>query len=311
MRNFKKIIKKYIPPLLLIQSRSIRSTIKRKVFKENINLSQLLFDLRTAGFKDGDMVMIHSSLSKIGNVLGGANTIINSFIEIIGEKGTILMPCYNSATEVEKKSFNNEYIDLRIQPAETGKITEIFRNFPGVLRSSHPFSSVCGQGSKAEFVLSDHASSAYICHKNSPIARLANLNGKIVGIGVPLGPGMGIGHCLEDIWDKFPFEVHSDSFIAKYIDFNGCKVERGVFRYNPKVAETRIDQPKGQWICEKLTKHFVRKKIMKIFTYGKAPLWCMDAHEVFNELKRLALKGVTMYLTEENLDMRNRDVESW
>jgi aminoglycoside 3-N-acetyltransferase len=276
-----------------------------------LTLERLTADLVNGGVKPGDHLMIHASLSQIGNVDGGAQTVIQSLINVVTPEGTIIMPCYNSAESYLKDLKVGSLLDLRASPSLTGKITETFRVWPGVLRSSHPFSSACAWGKSAEYVTSGHAADPHVCHAGSPVGRLVELKGQVLGIGIRIAEGLGVAHYLEDTWAGFPFEVHTSNFKATYIDCNGNRIEREICRFDPGVAKTRIDYPEGAWICEKFTDHFTRKGIMKWFRYGECDSWLMDAVELYDELKRLAAKGVTMYLTEDKLTDRNRDIENW
>ena len=52
----------------------------------------ILAALRSLGVENGSTVMVHTSLSKIGYVCGGAQTVIEALIEAVGEEGTIMMP---------------------------------------------------------------------------------------------------------------------------------------------------------------------------------------------------------------------------
>ncbi|UCG61287.1 MAG: AAC(3) family N-acetyltransferase [Candidatus Zixiibacteriota bacterium] len=290
------------------------SSPSRRVNRESLPPLQsrdLVEDLKKAGIGPGDVIMVHSSLSRIGNVVGGASTVIESFLEAVTHEGTVIMPCYNSADEAFRLSEKGEPLDLRVSPSAVGKITEVFRTWDSVIRSSHPFSSSCAWGKQAEFITSGHANGPYVCHADSPVGRLVELNGKVIGIGIPIAQGLGVAHYLEDTWDDFPFEVHSDITSVTYIDPAGNSVTREVARYDPKVARTRIDYPEGQWICKTLTEHMIRRGIMTVYKFGQADLWIMRARNLFEEMKRLAKKNVTMYLTEEKLTAENRDVVNW
>ena len=57
-----------------------------------ITKSDVLSALSQAGLKKGQSVMVHTSLSSIGYVCGGAQTIIEALIETVGDEGTIMMP---------------------------------------------------------------------------------------------------------------------------------------------------------------------------------------------------------------------------
>jgi aminoglycoside N3'-acetyltransferase len=309
--------KRYLPQSIIEAlrkpSRRIRAK-KRAAYRkeaEPITREELISDLKAAGIAAGDIVMVHASLSQIGNVAGGPETVIHSFIDVLTPEGTLIMPVYNSAEVMLKDFKHDKLFDLRTSPSLTGKITETFRTRPGVVRSSHPFSSSCAWGKQAHYITDGHALDPHVCHAHSPVGRMLGLNGRIVGIGIPIAQGLGVAHYLEDTWKDFPFEVHSPPFLVKYIDSSGKIVERKIIRFDPDVARTRIDYPEGAWICQKLTEHLKRKRIYKPFNYGEAQAWSMESVELLNELKRLAAKGVTMYLTPERLTDQNRDIENW
>ncbi len=54
--------------------------------------SEITDALKNVGLGSGDLVMVHTSLGKIGYVCGGAQTVIEALIEIVGQNGTIVMP---------------------------------------------------------------------------------------------------------------------------------------------------------------------------------------------------------------------------
>ena len=310
-------IKAQVPPSMLPMARKaykpLRSRIRiiKRARKAPLDLERLKSDLKMAGIGRGDMVMVHSSLSSIGNVDGGAETVIRSFLETVTSSGTVTMPCYNSAADIVKGMKTGEIIDLRTSPSGAGKITEVFRTWPGTRRSSHPFSSSCAWGAQAEYITSSHAENSRVCHAASPVGRQVELGTKIIGIGIPIAQGLGVAHFLEDTWDEFPLEVRTAPFRAKYMDAQGNTVERDICRFDSEVARTRIDHDEGKWICGRLTAHFLRKRIMKRFKYGHADSWIMEAVPLFDELKRLAQKGITMYTTEDQLDERSRNIDNW
>lgn len=295
-------------PAKMVESRAKRS---RWEGKPELALDGLVKDLYGAGIRPGDTIMVHSSLSRIGNVAGGAMTVVESLIEAVTSDGTVIMPAYHSADEAFKRSRGNSLVDLRSEKSMVGKITEVFRRRENVHRSSHPFSSSCAFGKLAQYVTSGHATCPELCHADSPVGRLVELRGTVVGIGIPLAQGLGVAHYLEDTWDGFPFEVRTGPHPVVYVDADGTRVEREVYRYDPKVAVTRIDYPDGKWIGEKLPDHFRRNGILRPFRYGEADSWIMDARALYEELKRLAGKNVTMYLTEDRLTDINRDIENW
>ncbi|MFO0722370.1 MAG: AAC(3) family N-acetyltransferase [Myxococcota bacterium] len=307
--SLKALVRRVLPRpaiQLLKQLRSRGRDLDRQR-RPPITEAALIRDLRAAGIAPGDLVMVHSSLASLGNVEGGAAAVIRALLAAIGPGGTLLMPCYGSAEEVERGAA----IDLRTTPSGTGKITEAFRTWPGVKRSSHPYSSVTALGPLAEEMLSGHAEDPHVCHPRSPVGRMVEKNAKILGLGVPLGKGLAVAHYLEDTWDGFPFEVHKPPFVARYIDAEGAAVERPIVRYDPVVSRTRIDQPVGKWIDAQLTEQLVRAQVLRRIRVGEAAGWIVQARPQCEELRRLAALGVTMYLTEAEAQARGIPPERW
>lgn len=294
----------------------IRSKLRiaKRIGMKKLSIQHLKSDLLSIGINEGDAIMVHSSLSSIGNVEGGAETIVKSLLDTVTSSGTLMMPCYSSAEDIQSGMTEGRFVDLRKLKSEMGKITEVFRTWPEVVRSSHPFSSVCAWGHAAKHMTSGHASNPYICHAESPMGRIIENNVKIVGIGVTITVGMAVSHNLEDTDEPFPIEVHAPPFQVKYIDAAGNSVSREVIRFDPVVSATRIGLPGTEWICEMLTKHFTKLGIMQHFRFGNADSWVMDAKTVFGELKRLAQKGITIYLTEDewkSMNSGDKSINSW
>ena len=113
--------------------------------------------VRNVGLKEGSTVMVHTSLSRIGYVCGGAQTVIEALIEVVGHEGTLMMPT-QSWKNLDPKDgvhgdIEEEYWDIirenwpaydkRITPTNTmGAVSEMFRSWPGTVRSDHPARSV-------------------------------------------------------------------------------------------------------------------------------------------------------------------------
>ena len=141
------------------------------------------------GLKPDDAVIIHSSLKSFGIVDGGADTIIDAFIEYLSE-GTVLFPALRT------KNFKDAYKDWNINttPSDVGFISETFRLRDGVLRSDQATHSVCAYGRDALFYTCAHGSG--ILRKGpfgetafdtlSPWQKMYEKGAKIVMLGVSL-----------------------------------------------------------------------------------------------------------------------------
>jgi aminoglycoside 3-N-acetyltransferase len=206
----------------------------------------------------------------------------------------IAMPAYGSADAAIRASNEGRPLDLRSEPSGTGKITEAFRRTPGVHRSSHPFSSVCAWGRHAAYLTSGHDLDERICHPDSPLARLLQLNGKIVGLGVSLGP-VSFYHVIEDTWSDFPFNTYAAPVEVTYLDASGRTTTRTVSYYDRQMVARRIDGDGGLAVRQRMTERLASRGLLHRFRCGNAESWWFSTSQVYEELKELARQGVTIY----------------
>lgn len=154
--------------------------------------------LKEVGIEKGQAVMVHTSLSSLGYVCGGAQSVIEALLEGVGEEGTIMMPTQSwknldPTTGVywqepeEWWSVIRENIpayDKHITPTNTmGAVAEMFRQWQGTYRSDHPARSVAAWGHYAQYLTENHDLSD-IFGDSSPIGKLYELDGYVLLIGV-------------------------------------------------------------------------------------------------------------------------------
>ncbi|MGH2757603.1 MAG: AAC(3) family N-acetyltransferase, partial [Actinomycetota bacterium] len=51
---------------------------------------ELINQLRELGARPGEVLMVHCSLSSLGYVVGGADTVVTALIELLGPSGTLM-----------------------------------------------------------------------------------------------------------------------------------------------------------------------------------------------------------------------------
>ena len=162
-----------------------------------ITKKSLVKDLKQLNL-EGEVVIVHSALSKLGWVCGGAVALIEALQEVITKAGTLVMPAH-SGDHSEPKYWGNPpvpeswYQTIREEmPAYRPKVTptrglgvtpEIFRKFPDVIRSEHPCLSFAAWGKEAEAITADHKLD-YALGDNSPLAKIYERKGKVLLIGV-------------------------------------------------------------------------------------------------------------------------------
>jgi len=132
-------------------------------------------DLRALGVGPGMTIMVHSSLSSLGRVEGGAGTLIAALIEAVQPGGTVAMPAMPGAG----------VFDPETSASHVGGVTEAFRHHPGVARSFHPTHSACALGPRAEYLLRDTLEQPTAVGSESPWGRLSRLpEGHVLLLGV-------------------------------------------------------------------------------------------------------------------------------
>lgn len=166
---------------------------RKLVLKQDI-----LAAFQAVGAEAGQTIEVHTSLSSMGYVCGGAQVVIEALLETVGENGTILMPTQSwknldptAGVHWEEPEQwwqiirdNWPAYDKAITPTNTmGAVAEMFRRWPGTVRSDHPARSVAAWGRYAEYLTRNHDLSN-IFGEGSPFGKLYDLDGYVMLIGV-------------------------------------------------------------------------------------------------------------------------------
>jgi aminoglycoside N3'-acetyltransferase len=139
--------------------------------------------LTQLGIQPGWILGVHSSLSSLGHVDGGANTVLEALFDTVGQEGTIVMPTYLVGPPVELtqqdiarginwKIKRIAFDDLE-SPSGMGIIADTFRRRPDVVRWYDPVHSISAWGKDADIY----------CQSFKP---LVEANGWILLIGVQM-----------------------------------------------------------------------------------------------------------------------------
>ena len=134
---------------------------------------ELVAGFRGLGLETGTRVVVHSSLSSLGRVDGGAETVVNALLEAVGPAGTVAVPTFTRY---------GEPYDPAESPSLTGAITEALRTRPEACRSPHPTKSIAAIGPDADVTTAHDPGNSL--GPNSPLHRLLERDGTILLLGV-------------------------------------------------------------------------------------------------------------------------------
>jgi len=180
----------------------------------------LLRDFQAIGLESGMTVLVHSSLSRIGWVCGGAHAVIETLLAAIGLTGTLVMPA-QSADLSDPASWSDPpvpktwhptiratmpaYDPLKTPTRGMGTIAEQFRTWPGTRRSPHPSMSFTAHGPNAETILFPHPLQDPFGN-TSPLARLYDLDAAILMIGTTFESCTALHLAERRAWPNAPMD---------------------------------------------------------------------------------------------------------
>ena len=85
------------------------------------------------GLDGTETILIHSSMKAIGDVEGGAETVLDTWMEYF-KGGLLLLPTHTWKTVNE----DHPVFDSKKEPSCVGILTNLFMKRAGVVRSLHP-----------------------------------------------------------------------------------------------------------------------------------------------------------------------------
>ena len=173
--------------------------------------AQLLADLRGLDLAGREMVIVHSSLSSLGWVPGGEQTVLEVLRTVVGAEATLVMPtqtwqlcdpAYLNDPRFPEPTWDDireslPVYDPAVTPTRTmGAVAELFRTLPGTVRSTHPHRSFAAQGPLAGRVVAEHRLEDPMGH-SGPLGVLYDCDASVLMLGTTFGHCTAL-HLAED-----------------------------------------------------------------------------------------------------------------
>ena len=290
--------------------RRIKGARRRKELEQtarHVTGQELAVELRALGLEQGDVVFLHSSLKSLGFVEGGPRAVLEALLRAIGPAGTLVVPTYYlPGGSIYATCQIKDYVfDPSVHGTQLGALPSEFLRLPGVRRSIHPTHSVSALGAQAATITETHHLAPSIFGQGSPWAETIALNGKVLGLGISMGP-VTFYHTVEDqLGDAFPLPVRmAEEFVLRCLDWQRRDVRVRVRPLDPKFMAQRIDHPSRDDLRDYFWREFTAAGLLKSGPVGGSTSWFVPARAFFDYLVALAREGITIYSTAQDLAQR-------
>jgi aminoglycoside 3-N-acetyltransferase len=220
-----------------------------------VTAAEIARDASALGVRSGDVVMVHTRMSAIGWVVGGADAVVLGLLEALGTDGSLMVlagghdDTYYDMGEWPER-WRHAYLEgmpafdpevSEVSP-EYGRLPERIRTWPGALRSAHPESAVAAIGARAAWLVDPHPGDDGF-GPGTPYARLVEAGGKVLMLGAPLDT-ITMLHHAESIADgrgkrfvtyRSPVKVGDAVEWREFHDIDSS--DRGAFPYEDILPE--------------------------------------------------------------------------
>lgn len=233
-----------------------------------ITVQSLQADFKALGIEKGMVLLVHSSLSAIGWVCGGPVAVIIALQKVLGETGTLVVPTHSPDLS-DPSQWENPPVpeswwqtiretmpayDPDLTPTRSmGKIVETFRKHKNASRSAHPQHSFCASGPQVSYIIDNH-SLAFGMGEKSPLARIYDLHGSVLLLGVGHSNNTSI-HLAE----------YRADFPTKHVVRDSAPISQAGSRTWTTFENIDVDSSDFDRIGE----DFIRSDAGKVIRYGK------------------------------------------
>lgn len=279
----------------------------------NYNKQQLKDQLESMGLKGDETILIHSSMKAIGAVDGGADTVLDAWMEYFKD-GLFLLPTHTWKTVNADNPVYNPYTT----PSCVGLLTNMFMKRDGVIRSLHPTHSMSGYGKNAAEYLAGEEYNNTPCTPGGCYDRLKEVGGKVLLVGVGHERNTYI-HSVEEVLNvpnrlsDMPMELvielqeesnnsgklppyNMDEGWKKHTDNKLCRKVYVRKHYNaqqPHISEDFV----------KLNQIFLDSGVVKKVKFGDADSLLCDAKGMFNIVRQVIAPDPECIVTKDTLSM--------
>ncbi len=236
-----------------------------------ITKESLILDLKKAGLKPTDTVLVHSSMKKIGKI--DANVVLDALMEYFKD-GLLLLPTHTWANI--KEPFAT--FDVEKSMPCVGILPTLMLKRSNTYRSLHPTHSICAYGKDAINYIKGEELLTTPCDPKGVYGRLFARDAKILLIGVNHVKNTYI-HSVEESFDvENRIALNSTPY---YINDKGRVILVNLHRHycslHPHVSEC----------YQRLEEAFIYNKAEITSKFGDADMIVCNARGIYNTVSKI------------------------
>ncbi|MBQ6696279.1 MAG: AAC(3) family N-acetyltransferase [Lachnospiraceae bacterium] len=247
-------------------------------------------DLNKMGLSGEEAIMVHSSMKAIGEVDGGADTVVDAFMEYFQE-GLLMMPTHTWA----QMKAGYDTFDPATEPACVGILPNVFRKREGVVRSLHPTHSIAAYGKAAADYIKGEEHATTPCPPGGCWDRLREVNAKILLLGVTHGRNTFI-HSVDEalgVKDRLTDEPTQMHIVMP----DGSRKTVEMYRHYNRVLGTGSFSDH----FDKMKQAFYDLGAAKQVKFGEADCILCDARKLFEVCQKLFAIEETCIIDREEI----------
>lgn len=256
--------------------------------------SDIYQDLRKIGIRENDTILMHSSMKSVGEVDGGAKTVIDALKDTL-RNGMLVLPTHTWATVNEE----HPLYDPDKEPACVGILPNLFLKEEGVFRSLHPTHSLAAWSADEleckdkmhtrayQFVQGEEAFETP-CNRKGCYGKLYDMDAKILLMGVGLNKNTFM-HGVEE-WFGISERLTKETLALEIRMPDGS---------NKSVAMHKHYKPKNISISENYTRMyqpFLEEGAMQIGKIGDADCMLIQTQQMTEIVNRYLSKDRNYFL---------------
>lgn len=245
-------------------------------------------DLAKMGFDGTECIMVHSSMKSIGEVEGGADTVVDVFMEYFKE-GLFMTPTHTW------KQMSAEYcvFDPATEPACVGIIPNIFMKREGVVRSLHPTHSIAAYGKDASEYIKGEENATTPCPVGGCWERLRAVNAKILLVGVTHARNTFI-HAIEEVYDV-PERLTEEPTLFKIVMPDDTQKEVAMHRHYNRIME-HISEA-----FDKMLEGYFETGAAEKVRFGDAECILCDANRLFEVTGAILKQEINCFIDRDEI----------